>query len=202
TEFPYSGNEEFRASTGWLERFKRRFNIKSFKLGEEDTWRSSSSRTLPDDSLITGRLRRKECQTSDKKSLRHMGKKTGKSHSSEFLEQNFDGVTSPLTRIKAELEVSDEFDYTEGGASEGGGSEYMSSEVINSFHPHVNLEEGHLNLEMPPIEEIPSSGEAAGMLAKALVWAAAQPETSAQELFVLKQLQTKAALKCIIRGSH
>lgn len=78
----------------------------------------------------------------------------------------------------------------------------LSPETQHSLQPLVSLEEGHVALDIPPVEEIPSAGEAAALLAKALVWAAAQPDTTPQELYVMKQLQTKAALSCHARASH
>lgn len=76
-------------------------------------------------------------------------------------------------------------------------------DITGSLQPLVSLEEGRISLEvMSPIEQIPSTSEAAVLLSKALVWAAAQPDTSPQELYVLKQLQTKAALRGIVKTRH
>lgn len=191
----FSGNEEFRASTGWLERFKRRYNIRSFKPGEEDTWKPSSlSRTSWDDSTGTSRSRSGDAAPSGRKAQRLSGKRACKNRSLEHLERTLEGSSPPT--IKSEIDVSDDYEYTDVRP------EVMSPDVPNSLHPLVSLEEGHFNLDLPPVEEIPSAGEAASMLSKVLVWAAAQPESTPQELFILKQLQTKAALKCIMRATQ
>ncbi|KAG7163934.1 Jerky protein-like 40, partial [Homarus americanus] len=72
----------------------------------------------------------------------------------------------------------------------------------NTLQPLISLQEGDVALGMPAVEEIPSVTDAASYLSKALVWAAAQPDTTPQELFVIKQLQTKAAIKCLMQTSQ
>ncbi|XP_064090144.1 uncharacterized protein LOC135204082 [Macrobrachium nipponense] len=184
------GNEEFRASTGWLERFKRRYNIHSFRPGEEDLWKPTLGRSSNSDSAFgASHARRKDAVTAMSKRLHKMsGKRSFKNRSRER-------SPSPTT-IKAETDSHEEYDYADMR------TDTISPDLSHPYHPQVSLEEGHLNLDLPPVEEIPSAGEAASMLSKALVWAAAQPETAPQELFVLKQLQTKAALKCLLKATQ
>ncbi|XP_068218494.1 uncharacterized protein [Palaemon carinicauda] len=191
------GNEEFRASTGWLERFKRRYNIHSFKPGEEDLWKPILGRSSTSESAFGGsHTKQKDTVTTSSKKLQKVfSKRSSKKRSLECLDFRTEYSSSP-TAIKAETDSHDDYDYTEMRP------ETMSPDFSNSYHPQVSLEEGHLNLDLPPVEEIPSAGEAASMLSKALVWAAAQPETAPQELFVLKQLQTKAALKCLLKATQ
>lgn len=184
------GNEEFRASTGWLERFKRRYNIHSFRPGEEDLWKPTLGRSSNCDSAFgASHARRKDAATTTSKKLPKMSGKRS------FKNRSLESSSSPTT-IKAETDSHEEYDYADMR------TDTISPDLSNSYHPQVSLEEGHLNLDLPPVEEIPSAGEAASMLSKALVWAAAQPETAPQELFVLKQLQTKAALKCLLKATQ
>ncbi|XP_066973472.1 uncharacterized protein [Macrobrachium rosenbergii] len=184
------GNEEFRASTGWLERFKRRYNIHSFRPGEEDLWKPTLGRSSNCDSAFgSSHARRKDAATTTSKKLPKMSGKRS------FKNRSLESSSSPTT-IKAETDSHEEYDYADMR------TDTISPDLSNSYHPQVSLEEGHLNLDLPPVEEIPSAGEAASMLSKALVWAAAQPETAPQELFVLKQLQTKAALKCLLKATQ
>ncbi|XP_071533045.1 uncharacterized protein [Panulirus ornatus] len=191
------GTDEFRASTGWLERFKRRYNIRSFKPGEEDNWRPIISRvtSIEASKAARGRRRGRPPLTRLADKARQAGQRDTKVATLEFLEQVLDG-SSP-TSVKSEVENPEESEYPELKPADD-----LFPDTQTTLQPLVSLEEGHMALDLPPVQEIPSAVEAASLLSKALVWAAAQPDTTPQELFVMKQLQTKAALRSIVKASH
>ena len=178
------GTTEFRASTGWLERFKRRYNIRAFKPGQESSWRRTVSRSMFGESKGTRGIRRGRPSHTMSTKVR----------SRDMLEQVFE-TSSPL--LKSEVESPEESDYLE---YKGDDDLYTDNET--TFQPVVRLEEGHFTFNVPPVEEIPSANEAASLLSKALVWAAAQQDTTPQELFVMKELQTKAAMRSIGKSPH
>ncbi|KAG0728024.1 Jerky -like [Chionoecetes opilio] len=176
------GTTDFCASTVWLERFKRRYNIRAFKPGQENSWRRTAPRTV------------------FRESKRIRGRRQGPSHSfhtklrsRDVLEQVFES-SSPL--IKSEVESPEESEYLEFN-----GDEELYTDNEATFQPLVRLEEGHFGFNIPPVEEIPSASEAASLLSKALVWAAAQQDTTPQELFVIKELQTKATMRGVGKNS-
>ncbi|XP_047502898.1 uncharacterized protein LOC125048295 [Penaeus chinensis] len=192
------GNDDFRASTGWLERFKRRYNIRAFRPGEEDGWRPIVQRAGGDDSRAQrGKRRGRPPLTRPADKARAAAERLCKGRALDLLERVLEGA-SPPPHVKMEPEAQDEYDYGDMHDCD----DDLSPETQHSLQPLVSLEEGHVALDIPPVEEIPSAGEAAALLAKALVWAAAQPDTTPQELYVMKQLQTKAALSCHARASH
>lgn len=190
------GNDDFRASTGWLERFKRRYNIRAFRPGEEDAWRPIVQRAGGDDARAQRGKRRGRPPLSRPPDKAHAGGRLCKGRALDFLERVLEGASPP--HVKVEPEAPDEYDYGDMRDCD----DDLSPETQHSLQPLVSLEEGPVALDIPPVEEIPSAGEAAALLAKALVWAAAQPDTTPQELYVMKQLQTKAALSCHARASH
>lgn len=188
------GTDHFRASTGWLERFKRRYNIRSFKPGEEDNWRPIISRVTSVEGSKTARGRRR-----GRPPLTRLADKVNQGHSKgntlDFLEHVLEG-SSP-TSVKSEVENPEDSEYPELKPADD-----LFPDTQTTLQPLVSLEEGHMALDLPPVQEIPSAGEAASLLSKALVWAAAQPDTTPQELFVMKQLQTKAALRSLVKATH
>ncbi|XP_045602864.1 uncharacterized protein [Procambarus clarkii] len=190
------GNDEFRASTGWLERFKRRYNIRSFKPEEVDSWRPIISRVSQSEQLMVARGRRRGrpplTRIVNKVKL---GERISNERTLDFLEHVLEGSSPPS--MKSEVENPDDYEYTEAQSGED-----LSPDTQSTLQPLVSLEEGQVSLDIPPVQEIPSAGEAASFLSKALVWAAAQPDTTPQELYVMKQLQTKAAIRCIMHASH
>ncbi|XP_027216571.2 tigger transposable element-derived protein 5 [Penaeus vannamei] len=194
------GNDDFRASTGWLERFKRRYNIRAFRPGEEGGWRPIVQRAGGDDARAQrGKRRGRPPLTRPAEKARAAAERLCKGRALDLLERVLEGASSPPPpRVKTEPEAHDEYDYGDMHDCD----DDLSPETQHSLQPLVSLEEGHVALDIPPVEEIPSAGEAAALLAKALVWAAAQPDTTPQELYVMKQLQTKAALSCHARASH
>lgn len=172
------GSTKFRATAGWLERFKRRYNIRAFKPGQESSWRRTLSRPTFGES--SGRRGRRRGRTAYIKKRSH-----------DSSDEAFD-VSSPPS-VKSEVDSIEGSEYLE----------YKSDEQLNTgnecttFQPVVRLEEAHFAVSVPSVEEIPSASEAAIFLSKALVWAAAQQDTTPQELFVMKELQTKAAMRSI-----
>lgn len=178
------GTTEFRASTGWLERFKRRYNIRAFKPGQEGSWRRIVPRPMfGENSNTRGRRRGRPTYTMPTKVRSH-----------DSSDQSFDGASPPL--LKSEAESPEENEYLEYKSDE---QSYTDNEC--TFQPVVRLEEGHF-FNIPPVEEIPSASEAATLLSKALVWAAAQQDTTPQELYVMKELQNKAAMRSFGETSH
>lgn len=178
------GTTEFRASTGWLERFKRRYNIRAFKPGQEKSWQRTVPRSIFGEKGTRGRRRGRPSHTL-----------STKVHPRDVLEQVFEGSSSML---KSEIESAEEGEYLEYKGDE----ELFTDNESTTFQPVVRLEEGHFAFNIPPVEEIPSASEAASLLSKALVWAAAQQDTTPQELFVMKELQTKAAMRSIGKSPH
>ncbi|XP_050732144.1 uncharacterized protein LOC127006352 [Eriocheir sinensis] len=179
------GTTEFRASTGWLERFKRRYNIRAFKPGQEGSWQRTVPRPMFGESSNTrGRRGGRSAYTMPTKVRSH-----------DSSDQPFDGSSPPL--LKSEVESSEESKYLEYKIDE---QLYGDNEC--TFQPVVRLEEGHFAFNIPPVEEIPSASEAATFLSKALVWAAAQQDTTSQELYVIKELQTKAAMRSVGESPH
>ncbi|KAK8724192.1 hypothetical protein OTU49_011261 [Cherax quadricarinatus] len=194
--FRLRGNEEFRASTGWLERFKRRYNIRFFKPDEVDLWRPIISRVSQEDVLKAGRgRRRRRPPTARQGGNLKLGKRIRKGSTLAFIEHVLEGSSPPS--VKSEVENPDDYEYTE---------EQLDGDLSPGSHstiqPLVSLEEGKIALDIPPVQEIPSAGETVSLLSKALVWAAAQPDTTPQELFVMKQLQTRAAARSMMHNSH
>lgn len=179
------GSSEFSASTGWLERFKRRYNIRAFKPGQEGSWRRSVPRPMFGESSGTrGRRRGRSAYTLQTKIRSH-----------DSPDQAFDDSSPHL--LKSELESPEENEYLEFKNEE---PFFTDNEC--TFQPVVRLVEGHSAFILPPVEEIPSASEAATYLSKALVWAAAQQDTTSQELFVMKELQTKAAMRTVGKSTH
>uniref|UniRef100_A0A0P4WKP6 HTH CENPB-type domain-containing protein n=1 Tax=Scylla olivacea TaxID=85551 RepID=A0A0P4WKP6_SCYOL len=178
------GTTEFRASTGWLERFKRRYNIRAFKPGQESSWQRTVPRSIFGEKGTRGRRRGRPSHTMPTKVRPR-----------DVLEQVFEGSSSLL---KSEVESPEEGEYLEYKGDE----ELFTDNETTTFQPVVRLEEGHFTFNIPPVEEIPSASEAASLLSKALVWAAAQQDTTPQELFVMKELQTKAAMRSIGKSPH
>lgn len=177
------GTTEFRASTGWLERFKRRYNIRAFKPGQESSWRHANPRSMFGEGRgARGRRRGLLSHTMSTKRSR------------DVLEQGFENSSSLLKSEVASPEDSEYLEYK--------GDEEPYTDNATSFQPMVRLEEGHFPFNIPPVEEIPSASEAANLLSRALVWAAAQQDTTSQELFVMKELQTKAAMRGIGKNPH
>ncbi|XP_042230859.1 uncharacterized protein LOC121872259 [Homarus americanus] len=198
------GNGEFRASSGWLERFKRRYNIRSFKPEDVASWRPMISRVTSDGSLRvmsdaasrvmsngTARIKVTRGRRRGRPPLTRLSdRRLNNSSMIEFSGNYKIGSMTPSVKSEIEENMDDQPDAD------------LPLDTQNTLQPLISLQEGDVALGMPAVEEIPSVTDAASYLSKALVWAAAQPDTTPQELFVIKQLQTKAAIKCLMQTSQ